>query len=45
VMDSLTLPWVNASTMSMFLCTVAQRHPDEYIVMVMDQPRNRSCLR
>jgi hypothetical protein len=37
VMDSLILPWVNASTMSMFLCTVAQRHPDEYIVMVMDQ--------
>ena len=37
VMDSLILPWVNASTMSMFLRTVAQRHPDEYIVMVMDQ--------
>ena len=37
VMDSLILPWVNASTMSMFLSTVAQRHPDEYIVMVMDQ--------
>lgn len=37
VMDSLILPWVNASTMSMFLSSVAQRHPDEYIVMVMDQ--------
>jgi transposase len=41
VMDSLILPWVNASTMSMsmsmFLATVSQRHPDEYIVMVMDQ--------
>ena len=37
VMDSLILPWVNAHTMSMFLSTVSQRHPDEYIVMVMDQ--------
>ena len=37
VMDSLILPWVNTSTMSMFLATVSQRHPDEYIVMVMDQ--------
>ena len=37
VMDSLILPWVNASTMSMFLATVSQRHPDEYIVMVMDR--------
>ena len=37
VMDSLIVPWVNASTMSMFLATVSQRHPDEYIVMVMDQ--------
>ncbi|MGH8336647.1 MAG: IS630 family transposase [Rhodoferax sp.] len=37
VMDSLVLPWVNAQTMSLFLSTVAQRHPDEFIVMVMDQ--------
>jgi hypothetical protein len=37
VMDSLILPWVNAHTMSMFLSTVSQRHPDQYIVMVMDQ--------
>ena len=37
VMDSLILPWVNAHTMSLFLSTVAQRHPDEYVVMVMDQ--------
>ena len=37
VMDSLILPWVNAQTMSLFLCTVALRHPDEFIVMVMDQ--------
>lgn len=37
VMDSLILPWVNAHTMSMFLSTVAQRHPDEYVVMFMEQ--------
>jgi len=37
VMDSLILPWVNAQTMSLFLSTVAQRHPDEFVVMVMDQ--------
>ena len=37
VMDSLILPWVNAQTMSLFLSTVAQRHADEFIVMVMDQ--------
>ena len=37
VMDSLILPWVNAQTMSLFLSTVAQRHAEEFIVMVMDQ--------
>ena len=37
VMDSLVLPWVNAETMSIFLSEVAQRHADEFIVMVMDQ--------
>lgn len=37
VMDSLVLPWVNAQTMSMFLAEVAQRHADEFILMVMDQ--------
>ena len=37
VMDSLILPWVNAETMSLFLQTVAERHADEFIVMVMDQ--------
>lgn len=37
VMDSLVLPWVNAETMSLFLAEVAQRHPKEFIVMVMDQ--------
>jgi len=37
VMDSLVLPWVNAQTMTLFLATVAERHPEEFIVMVMDQ--------
>ena len=37
VTDSLILPWVNAHTMSLFLSTVAERHPEEFIVMVMDQ--------
>ncbi|MCW0209148.1 MAG: transposase, partial [Achromobacter sp.] len=37
VMDSLVLPWVNAETMSLFLAEVAQRHSEEFIVMVMDQ--------
>lgn len=37
VMDSLVLPWVNAQMMSLFLAQVAQRHADEFIVMVMDQ--------
>ena len=37
VMDSLILPWVNAETMSLFLATVAERHANEFIVMVMDQ--------
>jgi hypothetical protein len=37
VMDSLVLPWVNAETMSLFLATVAERHAEEFIVMVLDQ--------
>ena len=37
VLDSLVLPWVSAETMSMFLSEVAQRHAEEFIVMVMDQ--------
>jgi len=37
VLDSLILPWVNAETMSLFLAEVAERHADEFIVMVMDQ--------
>ena len=37
VMDSLILPWVNAQTMSLFLAIVAERHAEEFVVMVMDQ--------
>ena len=37
VLESLVLPWVSAETMSLFLGEVAQRHADEFIVMVMDQ--------
>lgn len=37
VTDSLVLPWVSAQTMSMFLAEIAERHADEFIVMVMDQ--------
>ena len=37
VLDSLVLPWVNAETMSLFLAEVAQRHADEFVLMVMDQ--------
>lgn len=37
VLESLVLPWVNAEMMSMFLHEVAQRHSDEFILMVMDQ--------
>lgn len=37
VMDSLILPWVNAEAMTWFLRTVAERHPDEFIIMVMDR--------
>jgi hypothetical protein len=35
-MDSLILPWVNEQTMSMFLLEVSNRHPHEFILMVMD---------
>jgi putative transposase len=37
VMDSLALPWVSTQTMSVFLAEVAQRHADEFVLMVMDQ--------
>jgi putative transposase len=36
VMDSLVLPQVNAQAMSLFLGEVGSRHPDEFILMVMD---------
>jgi hypothetical protein len=36
VLDSLVLPEVNASLMSLFLAEVAQRHPHEFILMVLD---------
>ena len=36
VTDSLVLPWVNAETMTLFLATAAERHADEFMVMVMD---------
>lgn len=36
VLDSLILPVVNAHTMSLFLAEVAQRHADEFVLMVLD---------
>jgi transposase len=36
-LDSLILPVVNSSVMSLFLEEVSRRHPDEHIVMVLDQ--------
>lgn len=36
VLDSLVLPVANAQTMSLFLAEVALRHPQEYILMVVD---------
>jgi hypothetical protein len=35
-MDSLILPQVNTDCMQLFLNEVSARHPDEYIVMVID---------
>ena len=37
VMDSLILPVTNTETMSIFLTEVALRHPEEHILMIMDQ--------
>ena len=37
VMDSLILPYVNSQTMSRFLAEVSARHPDDFILMFMDQ--------
>ena len=36
VLDTLVLPTVNAEAMSVFLAEVAQRHPNELILMVLD---------
>ncbi len=36
VMDSLVLPQVNGQAMSLFLKEVSHRHPDEFILMVLD---------
>jgi len=36
-LDSLVLPDVNAESMSIFLSIVSERHPDERILMFMDQ--------
>jgi len=37
VLGSLVLPWVSAQTMSLFMAEVAQRHAEEFALMVMDQ--------
>ncbi len=36
IMDSLVLPEVNASLMSLFVDEVARRHSDAFVLMVMD---------
>jgi transposase len=36
VLDTLVLPQVNTEAMGVFLAEVAQRHADEFIVMVLD---------
>jgi putative transposase len=36
VLDSLVLPWVNTSAMSLFLAEVSNRHPKEKILMFVD---------
>lgn len=35
-LDSLILPVVNAQTMSLFLVELASRHPDEFLLVVLD---------
>jgi transposase len=37
VLDSLILPDVDTNSMSLFLSVVSERHPDETILMFMDQ--------
>lgn len=36
VLDTLVLPRVNTTCMQVFLDEVAHRHPDEFVVMVLD---------
>lgn len=36
VLDTLVLPTANTEAMGVFLAEVAQRHPDEWILMVLD---------
>ena len=36
VLDSLILPEVNAEAMSIFLEEVSNRHPEDFIMMVLD---------
>jgi transposase len=35
-LDALVLPFVDAAAMSLFLAEVAQRHPDEFVLLVLD---------
>ena len=35
-LDSLVLPVVDAAAMSLFLAEVARRHPDEFLLLVLD---------
>jgi transposase len=37
VLDSLVLPEVTAETMSLFLAEVTSRHPEDFILMFLDQ--------
>ncbi len=37
ILDSLVIPVVNAHAMSLFLSEVSQRHPNDFILMVMDK--------
>lgn len=40
-LDTLVLPVVTAAAMSIFLAKVARRHPEEFIVMVLDGAEDR----
>jgi transposase len=35
-LDTLVLPWANTEAMGVFLAEVSQRHPHEFILMVLD---------